>query len=237
MEPIERKTLENILNFTQHLDMLDEEQQVQFEIIDRIDKKIEKQGAFMVEAPYYLVLSALPTDGYLVNAGFLMGQVMLYLMTKGLGSCFMQYQKLPLHHMEGFEPVVVLAFGNTDKNIYGDRKKVKRLPLKDLCSFKAVVDDEIKEILNAARMAPSFMNNQPWRFVVYENRIHLFNRRSKILPSSMKKLDKVDVGISLANIYMAAEELWYTCHTGRLESVQEQEFKNNEYLLTVFLKK
>ncbi len=237
METVETKILENILNFTQHLTMLDGGQQVQFEIIESKEKKKEPQGVFTVKAPYYLVLSALPTEGYMENAGFLMEQVMLYILSKGLGTCFMAYHKMPVKKVDGFEPIVVLAFGKTTKNIYRDHKKAKRLPLKALCSFKTAVGEDIKQMLLAARLAPSSLNNQPWRFVAYENRIHVFVRKGKLMMDSAKKLQKVDVGIALANIYLTAEELWYTCDFVKSDSMKEHEFKNNEYLLTVMLKK
>ncbi|MEG1458902.1 MAG: nitroreductase family protein [Acetivibrio sp.] len=230
MEKIEDKVLANILNFTDHLEMMNEEQQVRFEIIENVKTKVDGKNI-----PYYLVLSAYKTEGYQLNAGFLMEQVMLYLMTKGLGSCFMRYHNLAVHEIEGFEPVIMLAFGNTDKNIYREEKKAKRLPLKDMCSFKTAVSDDIKKILNASRLAPSSLNSQPWCFVAYDNRIHLFCKKSKIPFEPMKKLQYIDVGIALANMYLVAEELWYSSEIVKMDNIKEHSFKNNEYLVSIIL--
>lgn len=227
-EAVDKKVLDNILNFTNHLEMLNEEQQVQFEIVENLEEK---------GAPYYLVLSALPVEGYEVNAGFLMQQVMLYIMTKGLGTCFMRYHKLPIHKIQGFEPMIMLAFGKTDKCIYREAKRANRMAIGDISSFKTMVSDDIKKILGAARLAPSSFNSQPWRFMVYENRIHLFCKKGKSLLDPHRKIRKLDVGISLANMYLAAEELWYTSEIKKLDIMKEHTFKNNEYLITIIFQK
>jgi len=228
IETVDKNILDNILNFTDHLEMLDENQQVQFEIIENTEDK---------SVPYYLVLSALPVEGYQLNAGFLMQQVMLYIMTKGLGSSFMKYHKLPIHKIQGFEPLVMLAFGKTDKSIYRESKRAYRLPITDLCSFKTPVSDDMKKILNAGRLAPSSFNSQPWRFVVYDNRIHLFCKKSKTPFDPLKSMKNIDVGIALANMYLAAEELWYYSEIKKIDNICERTFKNNEYLVSIMFQK
>ena len=45
-------------------------------------------------------------------------------------------------------------------------------------------------------MAPSSMNNQPWRFVAYKNRIHVFAKElNKVKLSSRMKL--IDIGVAM----------------------------------------
>lgn len=230
MEKLDDKILENLQSFTNHLKMLDDNQKVQFEIVE---------GSEKTKAPYYLVLSALAVEGYELNAGFLMQQIMLYIMTKGLGSCFMQYHNLPISKIEGFEPVIMLAFGKTDQNLCREAAKAKRLKLKDICSFKNLVNEDIKRILNAGRLAPSSFNSQPWRFVAYENRIHLFCRKIKlpIRRNKRLKMQRVDVGIALANMYLAAEELWFYSEIVKVENIKEHSFKSNEYLVSIIFQK
>lgn len=228
MEIVDKKILDNILNFTKHLEMIDENQQVQFEIIENKDDK---------RAPYFLVLSAVPVEGYLINAGFLMQQVMLYIMTKGIGSCFMKYHKLPIHTKVGFEPVFMLAFGYTNKSIYREAKKSHRLSISEICRFKTEISEDMKRILEAGRLAPSYHNNQPWRFVVYENRIHLFCRKSKVEFDSLKTTKNIDLGIALANLYLAAEELWYSIEIKRIDNICERTFTKNNYVISVILQR
>lgn len=230
MEKLEPALLEHILNFTSHLEMLDENQQVQFEIIENLKGKYGK-------APYYLVMSAQPREGFLVNGGFLMEQVMLYMLTKDLGTCFNPFHNMEVHWTNGFEPVIMIAFGKSREELYRDASKARRLPLKDLCVFKEAAGDEVKKILGAGRLAPSSMNSQPWRFVVYGNHIHLFCKKSGLPIPALRKLHRIDVGIALANMYLAAEELWYTADIIKSENIKEKSFKNNEYVLSLLLKK
>ncbi|MFA9462957.1 MAG: nitroreductase family protein [Velocimicrobium sp.] len=228
MESVDKEILDHIMNFTSHLEMLDENQKVQFEIIEnRNDKR----------APYFLVISALPVEGYQVNAGFLMQQVMLYIMTKELGSCFMKYHKLPVHKIQGFEPLLMIAFGKTNKRLYREAERAIRLPIADICSYKTDVSDDMKKIVNAARLAPSSFNSQPWHFVVYENRIHLFCKKTKYPFELRKEMKEIDVGIALANMYLAAEELWYSSEIRKIGNICERTFKNNEYLVSIIFQK
>lgn len=227
-DKIDPLLLEYILNFTSHLEMLDESQQVQFEIVESKDER-----AF----PYFLVISALPVEGYELNVGFLMQQIMLYLLTKGIGSCFLKYHKLPIHEIPGFKPTIMIAFGKTNQNLTHDSKKINRLPLSDLCTFKDPENEDMKKILHAARVAPSHYNSQPWRFVVYENRVHLFCKKSKHLMEPSLTLKKIDVGCALANMFLAAEELWYFSEIKKISNISEHSFKNNEYLVSILFQK
>ena len=69
---------------------------------------------------------------------------------------------------------------------------------------RAVQAPEGATILEAARLAPSSMNSQPWRFVVYDNRIHIFSKKHSA--EQLKKWDEVNFGIMFANLMVAAEE-------------------------------
>lgn len=238
MESVGHKLLGYIMNFAERLEMLDEAQRVRYEIIENLDEKSLITGPFSVKAPYYLVITSYPCMNYEVNAGFLMEQLMLYMMTKELGTCFMQYHKgLRADIKNGYKVSAVLAFGKTEQGIFRESDRAKRLPLKDICFFKEAVEDDMKIILNAGRLAPSSINNQPWRFLVYENRIHLFCRKNSRSLSVLKKLRYFDMGIALANMYLAAEELWYQTGIGISENISEKSFKNNEYILTIYFEK
>lgn len=235
MEPVEEELLHYLEKFLEHLEMLDLSQRVHFDLVANTKREERYGGLLEVRAPYYLVVSAKPSPNYLVNAGFMLEQAMLYLLTKGLATCFLQYRGMPLAFAENYEPVVMLAFGRSDKNLYREAQKAKRKSLKEVAVWKTAVSDEIKWIVNAGRLAPSFWNSQPWRFVVYENRIHLFCRKNPFVAAKEQKLRKVDAGIALANLYLAAEELWYRSEIVVSENIAERTFQNNEYLVTLIL--
>lgn len=48
----------------------------------------EVKGMLKIDAPHFLVFFSEPEEGYLVNAGFMLQQLDLYLSAKGIGSCY-----------------------------------------------------------------------------------------------------------------------------------------------------
>lgn len=229
MEAIDVRILDNLMKYAEHLEMLAEHHQVTFQLIENLQPK--SSASFTVKAPYYLVLYSLQNEDYLVNAGYLMEQITLYLTTKGIGSCYIGMNKLEAE--EEYHPTVVLAFGKTDHNIHRDSRKIKRIQLDELCSFKATVNDNIKQMLQAARLAPSALNRQPWRFVVYDNRIHVFCKKEIMVIKHYRSLQYIDIGIALSHLILAAEELWLNTELVKSENIAEKSFKKNEYMLTL----
>ncbi len=235
MEPLEQKLLDNIINFANHLEMLSPEQKVRYEIVNNVEGRHNPAQKLMGgKAPYYLLLYAKETDDYLINAGYLLEQIVLYMTTKGLGSCYLGLKKFK--STDDMEPVIMVAFGKPKKDFYEEENvRAHRKPLGELCCFKTVVSDEVKEIMKAGRLAPSSINSQPWRFVVYENRIHLFCRKEAVAPAKVKRMHLIDMGIALAHLTVAAEEFWYSPELTKLTNISEQKFKQHEYIMSVLL--
>lgn len=230
LEPINQQLLDNILNFANHLECLSGSCEVRYEIINMLQEKSKKSQSILFKAPYYFVLYSKKTDGYLLNAGYLLEHICLYMTTKGLATCFIQNTG---KEKDGYEPILKIAFGKSDKDLYRDAKKAKRLNLGDLCVFKENVKEEVITIVKAARMAPSSYNSQPWRLVAYENHIHLFCKKERFVWKHIKKLHEIDMGIVLANICIGAEEVWYTTELVKLENILEQNFRKNKYVITI----
>ena len=83
-------------------------------------------------------------------------------------------------------------------------------------------------------MAPSSLNSQPWRFVVYDNRIHAFVKKKRT--EQRKLLDELNFGIMFANMMVVAEELWLDVDLIRLEEISQQNFPNSQYVLSTILR-
>lgn len=125
-----------------------------------------------------------------MNAGYVMQQIALYLTSKGVGSCYQGGKKKHDAKLEedGFFCAMVMAFGYP-KNLVKNRNS-KRLSLEELCAFKAQPKAHTKELLEMARLSPSSFNSQPWRFVVYENRFHVFSKKPVIGQDRRNKYDE-----------------------------------------------
>ena len=100
--------------------------------------------------------------------------------------------------------------------------------------FKEVPRQWMTQMLEAARLSPSSMNSQPWRFVVYDNRIHIFSKKHSV--EKLRKWDEVNFGIMFANMMVAAEELWLDVDLIRLGDISQKNFSNNQYVLSAILK-
>lgn len=191
---------------------------------------------FSVKAPYYLVFYSEEAPRYLMNMGYLMEQMVLYMCSLGIGTCFIGSNKIKkeLQEKDGRKMVGIVAFGKSKGSHVRKQAEVKRLSIDQLCIFKEVPRQWMRQLLESARLAPSAMNDQPWRFVVYDNRIHIFSKKHKA--EQLRKWDEVNFGIMFANLMTAAEEMWLDVDLIRLEDISQKNFPNSQYVLSAILK-
>lgn len=227
--------IDHIRRFLQTVNSLYQEIPWKAEILKAEKKRRPVKGPWIVEAPYYLVFYSEPRDGYLENAGFILEQVVLYMTLKGIGSCYQGMAKAvpnPEWTAAGMAPVMTVAFGLPEDTCIRKPELAKRHSLSELVLCKEEVGDEMRCIMQAARLAPSAMNRQPWKLVVYHNRIHLF-RKNPRLP--FWQLQRLDMGIVLCHVVAAAEEQWMNPAVCRLDSIESLNLRDYEYTATVRL--
>lgn len=198
------------------------------------DHKVK--GIFQVKAPYYAVLYSEVCEDSPIHAGCLMQQLVLYLHTLGIGSCYQGGARLKEDKEEGWELMMILAFGYPAEPLERRRSEFKRMELRKLVKANAPVGRALKKLLEPARLAPSALNQQPWRFVVTENRIHLFVRRPGLV-GYQKQLDKnmFNAGIALSHMLIAAEEHWLDVSWQKLDSIMEKAVQNHLYAGSLIL--
>lgn len=236
-EKLEWTVLADILDYANKLPMLVEGIAVEFKLVNNIEEKQGFGSPFSIKAPYYLCISSEEKEGYLLNAGYLMQQMSLYITSKGLGTCF--FIAGPGHKLKAsmkYSYVLSLAFGKTKATLYRDSSEAKRLPEDELVLYKEEVSPEIKKILSAAILAPSSFNSQPWRFVVYKNRIHVFARKNNPIIKKFDNTTMLNMGIMLANLLIAAEELWIDTSISKSEALKNKKYQRNEYVCTIIIR-
>jgi nitroreductase len=234
-EKLEWNVISDILEYANKLPMLIEGIAVEFKLVSNIEAKQGFHSPFSVKAPYYLILTSVNTENYLINAGYLMQQISLYLTAKGLGSCYMGSAKPKKSNLQALEQeyVIAMAFGEGEHEVYRSSDKARRLPVDDIAVFKTEVNKNIKTLIQAARLSPSSMNSQPWGFVVYDNRIHVFCKKNIFLSGILSDNKYIDIGICLAHLLVAAEELWIDVKPVRMDNISNITFKKNDYVLTL----
>ncbi|MCK6547397.1 nitroreductase family protein [Myxococcota bacterium] len=188
----------------------------------------------MIFAPHYIVLSARESPTYLLESGYRFEQLVLEANRRGFGTCWVGgwFEEAVIRTRMGLpadERIVALTpIGRPapKKSFLSAFVKVAvrsttRKPLSALCSWGRAgepvpadvwANDRARQLLEAARWAPSWANKQPWRFILEPSQILLY-KESKIMKET-KDYFLVDSGIAMAHIHLAAKELgiegrWY----------------------------
>lgn len=238
MEELEQTLLDQILQFAKDLPLVMEDADVEFSVVNFMENDNSNRKLLTGKAPYYFYIACDNIPEQLINAGFLMEQMTLYIASRGLGTGIVTHVHLKSEKIQGLEkePVLALAFGKTKDIMYRDSRKLNRLPEKEVVVYKTDVNTDVKLMVKAARLAPSYLNSQPWRLVVYDNRIHVFSKKNVFLTDLMNDKKLLDVGVMVANMLLVAEELWIDVQVEKLENISNKFFKNNEYIFSVIVK-
>lgn len=201
LTPLDQNTMKEISNHLQSLTPLHDDIEVELKIIT---PELVKRR-FMKKAPHYIAVFSEPKEGYLTNVGFMLQQMDLYLSANGIGSC---WQGIPAPTKELIESsklkfIIFIAFGNTTKPVHrSSTSEFKRKSLLDITNIKGA-----DNLLEAARLAPSARNNQPWFFTGDENIIHAYYIKPGLVRGFLtSKYPPIDVGIAFYHLKLAAEQ-------------------------------
>lgn len=146
--------------------------------------------------PQLIAIYSEEEDGYLENVGFLFQQMDLYLQTLGLGVCWLGMGRMnpkTTTAIKGMKFVILLAFGHSKgTQLRHDLKAFKRKSLQQ-------ISDRLDPRLEPCRLAPSAVNSQPWYFTHDGDIIHVH---------CSKKGSRLDIGITLAHLYVTNPEMF-----------------------------
>ncbi len=234
-EQISDQLLTDIMFLADHVTRLYPDINIKLEIKENFKKQLSIKGLWKVDAPYYLVFYSEEKEGCLINAGYVLEPVLLYMTGKGLGTCYVGGSRFKLEGHEGMKMVIAVAFGYPKNLLYRDPATAKRLPLKELCIYKEDIGENMKNILKAVRLAPSAMNTQPWRFIVYHDRIYIFSCREFLPSQSIAAMREVSMGIMMSHLSVAAEEMWVNLKIEVEEQMVKKHYKSGAYVATAFL--
>ena len=223
-KPVDGMLIERIENCASKLSYLRSTTTMQVRIVDRAEAKKVFKGPFMVEAPSYLVVLTKVGERFgLLEAGVFAERLVLYMTTKGLGTCYQGGIKLKAEEIpEGMCCAIVIAFGYAERELTRDAKKAKRKPLSKLCYFAEEPDLAIRDMLKSARMAPSAINRQPWHFHVWKDRIDLYIHADNPFEKATANSYLIDMGIALCHIMQSADEQWKSIEVVRDAELAEQ---------------
>ncbi|MGM0549411.1 MAG: nitroreductase family protein [Bacillota bacterium] len=230
-ENLSPESLKEIENFFKKVVVLNPQIKTRAKIVSSDQVK----SLFPLRAPHYLQFFSENKNDWLLNAGFILQQFDLYLSASSLGSCWfgLAKTKIEVEADSEMEYVITLAFGIPVEP--SQRESIENFERKSLAAIKK--GEEHYDLLEAARLAPSATNGQPWYFVTKKDRIHLYQSDFNFIKKFFyQKMNRIDMGIVLAHLWLAALE-----KEKGFEFVQMNkkpvEIENYNYLGTVILKK
>src|SRR5690554_6671810 len=114
-ERVDWEVIEDILKFADSLPMLVKDIKVEFKLVSNIETNQGFNGPFAFKTPYYICLSSEKKDDYLLNAGYIMQQLCLYIEARELGTCYLGAASpgWGLKNTMKFDYVIALAFGKS----------------------------------------------------------------------------------------------------------------------------
>ena len=230
--------LKQIRNCAEKVTLRQEDSKCTIRIYSAREAHQKIRGVFRVSAPYYMAVFTKKTAFSMVDAGCYAERLVLYMATKGLGTCYQGCCRLdPSEIPEGMQQAIIIAFGYAEKSLVRSTEHAKRQPLNKLCHFRENADEEIRSMLKAARLAPSSFNRQPWRFAVWSDHIELYVHRDPVLKHFFGAMQLIDAGIVLCHLLEAADEQWYPVEVKRNEKLAEaadrSRDRQNQYIATI----
>lgn len=138
----------------------------------------------------------------LVNAGFILEKIDLYMASINIGACWYGIARTKEKTYHGLKYVIMLAFGKVNSTEFRNSSAdFNRKTLSEL--WEGDFDSNVKD---SVILAPSACNSQPWRFKSSGQRIDLYRKQSirTIMPLGIRSYyNMIDSGIVLAFLDIA----------------------------------
>ncbi|HZK54718.1 MAG TPA: nitroreductase family protein [Desulfosporosinus sp.] len=201
MSPLHVDTIENLREYASNAKPLDGNIRYEFTYLGSDDVK----NLLPIKAPHYICLYSEKKGNYLMNAGFLLQQIDLYLSHNNLASCWLGMAKptksVPVL-MNGLEFVIMLAFGNTPEPIH--RANTSEFKRKNLHEISSVAGADA--LLEPVRLAPSASNTQAWFFSGDLDVITVSRKKLNVIKAQLYgKMNQIDIGIALFHLWLSLD--------------------------------
>lgn len=228
-EKLSDQQLLDINRFLKQVSVLDSEIKYETKIVDSDAVK----SLMPIKSPHYLQFFSETKGDYLLNAGFILQQLDLYLAANNLGSCWFGMAKPKKDQIaeSELEYVITLVFGKPDEENHRD--SVEDFERKSLSEIKRGKNHY--DLLEAVRLAPSATNGQPWFLISEEAQIHLYQKDPNFIKKFFyQRMNKLDMGIALAHLWLVAD---HHNKNFKIEKLAESpaEVEGYNYLCTVKL--
>ena len=216
-EELRAEDMDGLVDFLSELEAPEEEIDWNFDTLPYLDMMRICSTAPAVRAPVYLVLRAERKNFSLQNCGYLGELAVLWLTARGVATCWQGSAQVdPNEDYRGSLPYVTcIAMGYGEDAFRAPGEQPERKEAEKVIFNRT---PEYTPILEAARIAPSSFNRQPWAFVSDDRqRLHLFRKKSMLANPVTEFHQCVDCGAALAHLEVAAKARGYEPEFKRLK--------------------
>ena len=181
-----------------------------------------------IRAPHYIVLASRESEGYLADAGFRFEQMILDATRRGLGTCWvgLMFKEASLRSFLGLDSswrvIALTPIGLPAGPTFVSRvlrtvaRSSTRKPIDRIFFWQShgqklpssiLADERLARLLEAVRWAPSWMNKQPWFFILTGSEVLVYKKKRQNREG--KDYHLLDCGIAMAHLHLAASALGY----------------------------
>ena len=208
--PVDQKLIDEIIDFGKNTRSIVPDAEISIKFIENGSKLYKelygKAGYYgqMIEAPHYIAISSKLYPNYLENSGYIMEAMRLKAWDLGLGTAWLDVEEEEtLKDALDMKEEVITAFiaiGEPYKGLFKKdlSPKSTRMGITDMVYHKTWGEEADIEFLDErgitnlfyyAKLAPSWGNIQPWRFIVDDGKIYLAMEK--------EESKKIDAGIMM----------------------------------------
>jgi hypothetical protein len=129
--------------------------------------------------------------------------------------------------------VMVLAFGNPLETVH--RLNLEAFKRKSLGEIAHNINDEqFQLVVEAARVAPSASNKQPWYFVNDHDMMHIYRNKPGFLKAFLyERMNQIDIGIVLYHMTLRLENDRIDYSVVKSDRGEAGVSKNRSYMMSI----
>ena len=253
-KPVNETIRQDILNYAKTLtNPLGPHTRFQFIDVTTSDQG-QKLGTYgFIKGASLFLGSTIPDEpGALEALGYEYEQLILYMTSLGLGTCWLGgtfnrsafASTMEIREGALFPILSPVGYPAAKKRIGEDffRRALKanqRKPWDKLFFAEDFSSPLTKEAagsyqfpLEMLRLAPSAVNKQPWRVLLKDGIYHFLLYRSTGEPSGTMDMQRIDLGIAICHFHLAALEARLTGHFERLPFATDALPQNTSYIIS-----
>ncbi|MDD6189705.1 MAG: nitroreductase family protein [Clostridiales bacterium] len=154
-----------------------------------------------IKAPHYLVLRAERKQFCLQMSAYIGEMAILFLTSKGVATRWLGNMDIAEDFPDTLPFVAAIAFGRSEEE-FRDGSYLDRLPANKTCFGQYA---KYRDIMDAARFAPSEQNKQPCAFIADErSNIHVYRKKVLFNNPIISYAQCLDSGVAMAHLQVAA---------------------------------